>query len=219
MNKTNKTGTNRPPRRPRCDDTQPSLTLNLYTDVYCRVPATGATVSLSKGECDVILYQDVVSVILTSSSPMSCVPSPIILTASDEPTCGGSNGALENLTFSGPGDCRVYTAGPSIGALWYDCPCSSSPAATTSSPYPFSSVSAMSARDTAAQKETALTAAVVVLSITLVLVAVTHILSCLYCPYCWINLCSPGRGRRIAARAERREMRGEAAGAAGGSAA
>ncbi|KAI1489303.1 hypothetical protein F5X96DRAFT_670823 [Biscogniauxia mediterranea] len=227
------------PLRPRCGAQQP-LVLSLHTDLYCRTPQIEATVSLAAGECCVVLDQeDIISVMLISSSPPDCSPGPVVLTASDQIDCGNPNGLLENLTFSGAGDCRVYTASSSIGALWYGCPCSSFSSSSSSSssaatltitttttttttgapevyaPPPDSySSGLMSARQAEAQKETALTAAVVVLSLVLVLIGVLHILSCIYCPYCWIKLCSPGQARRVKVRAERREMnrRGEAAG-------
>ncbi|KAI1632073.1 hypothetical protein F4809DRAFT_123464 [Biscogniauxia mediterranea] len=224
------------PLRPRCGAQQP-LVLSLHTDLYCRTPQKiKATVSLAAGECCVVLDQDIVSVMLiSSSSPPACSPGPVVLTASDRTDCGNPDGLLENLTFSGAGDCRVYTASStSIGALWYGCcPCSSSSSSFSSvatltittttagapeiyapPPDAYSSSGLMSAREAGAQKETALTAAVVVLSLVLVLIGVLHVLSCVYCPYCWIKLCSPGRARRVKVRAERREMnrRGEAAG-------
>ncbi|KAI0598013.1 hypothetical protein F4775DRAFT_204047 [Biscogniauxia sp. FL1348] len=212
------------PLRSRCGAQQP-LVLSLHTDVYCRTPQTEATVSLAAGECCVVLDPDIISVMLMSSSSPACSPGPVILTASDQADCGSSDGLLENLTFAGAGDCRVYTAGSSIGALWYGCPCSSPFSSatimtTTGAPEVYApppdaaySSGLMSAREAEAQKETALTAAVVVLSLVLVLIGILHVLSCIYCPYCWIKLCSPGQARRVKVRAERREMnqRGEGA--------
>ncbi|KAI1498507.1 hypothetical protein F5X99DRAFT_412042 [Biscogniauxia marginata] len=178
------------------------LILNLYKDKSCNAPSTEASLSIVEGECHAIQDNDIVSIMMWSNP--TCESGVVVLDASDQTDCGNPGSLLQRISFYGAGECQVYTAGANIGSLRFGCGERLDSATITMTLQLDSNPGAsqdpgLSVRD--AEKETALTAAVVSLSVALALFGLLHILSCIYCPYCWIRMCHPQRGRR----SERRE--------------